>query len=289
MGAGCRWGDQQGPASQFGRNRSGVVRQCKQKSSSEIVNRSGVGTRQDQAAAWMQFQKWSMPMSRLCKSGAGPVSCPAAGQDCDCPSCIVSLVVNNQLIFFRSENILYNQKNIWSTTCSSRTGSTRTPHPGGGARSRGECHWNVLLKPINLFPYSVHWYTLCRLHYYKLSLLREGGAERMEIATEAVNTLKLSLLNYLESRYLSTLYPTIKTNVLTARICNIIPLLSDPSPSLPACIPAPDQHIYLFPAGHSGPERDDNSHHQSVQTLKLLTLQLEMSAVVVLDINKRFI
>ena len=40
-------------------------------------------------------------MSRLCKSGAGPVSCPAAGQDCDCPSCIVSLVVNNQLIFFR--------------------------------------------------------------------------------------------------------------------------------------------------------------------------------------------
>ena len=142
MGAGCRWGDQQGPASQFGRNRSGVVRQCKQKSSSEIVNRSGVGTRQDQAAAWMQFQKWSMPMSRLCKSGAGPVSCPAAGQDCDCPSCIVSLVVNNQLIFFRSENILYNQKNIWSTTCSSRTGSTRTPRPGGGARSRGECHWN---------------------------------------------------------------------------------------------------------------------------------------------------
>ena len=34
-----------------------------------------------------------------------------------------------------------------------------------------------------------------RLHYYKLALLREGGAERMEIATEAVNTLKLSLLN----------------------------------------------------------------------------------------------
>ena len=138
---------------------------------------------------------------------------------------------------------------------------------------------NVLLNPINLFPYSVHWYTLCRLHYYKLSLLREGGAERMEIATEAVNTLKLSLLNYLESRYLSTLYPTIKTNVLTARIYNILPLLSDPSPSLPACIPAPDQHIYLFPAGHSGPERDDNSHHQSVQTLKLLTLQLKTSAV----------
>ena len=39
--AGSRWGDQQGPGSQFGRNRSGVVRQCKQKSSSEIVNRSG--------------------------------------------------------------------------------------------------------------------------------------------------------------------------------------------------------------------------------------------------------
>ena len=49
-------------------------------------------------------------MSRLCKSGAGPVSCPAAGQDCDCPSCIVSLVVNNQLIFFRSENISYSLK-----------------------------------------------------------------------------------------------------------------------------------------------------------------------------------
>ena len=42
-------------------------------------------------------------MFRLChgEDGKGAKSCPAEGQDCDCPSCIVSLVVNKQLIFFR--------------------------------------------------------------------------------------------------------------------------------------------------------------------------------------------
>ena len=60
-----------------------------------------------------------------------------------------------------------------------------------------KCFTDAMLN--NLYPSYVHIlyteYTVFRLHYYKLSLLREGGAERMEIATEAVNTLKLSLLN----------------------------------------------------------------------------------------------
>ena len=121
-------------------------------------------------------------MSRLCKSGAGPVSCPAAGQDCDCPSCIVSLVVNNQLIFFRSENILYNQKNIWSTTCSSRTGSTRTPRPGGGARSRGECHWNECIHKCFTEAHQLVSIFCTLVHSVQAALLQalpaEGGGRR---------------------------------------------------------------------------------------------------------------
>ena len=123
--------------------------------------------------------------------------------------------------------------------------------------------------------------TLCllfRLHYYKLSLLREGGAERMEIATEAVNTLKLSLLNL--DIYLLSIQPSKQMFSLPQSTTELflIGLIFFQKILIPWKILIP-----LFPAGHPGPERDNNSHNQSVQTLR------HCSLIRLLDINKNYI
>ena len=97
----------------------------------------------------------------------------------------------------------------------------------------------------------------------------------MEIATEAVNTLKLSLLNL--DIYLLSIQPSKQMFSLPQSTTELF--LADP---------AADKLIPLFPAGHPGPERDNNSHNQSVQTLRHCSL-IRLSAVVLLDINKNYI
>ena len=92
----------------------------------------------------------------------------------------------------------------------------------------------------------------------------------MEIATEAVNTLKLSLLNL--DIYLLSIQPSKQMFSLPQSTTELF--LADP---------AADKLIPLFPAGHPGPERDNNSHNQSVQTLR------HCSLIRLLDINKNYI